>query len=377
MAMAENLTFQLVVAATRNFGIGRGKALPWRLPKDMAFFKDLTLRTKDPAKRNVVIMGRTTWESIPKTFRPLSGRVNVVLSRSAVSDENSSPAVNGQRQNVHVTTTDGVHFCSSLEAALAFLGEPSMKAGIEHIFVIGGGKVYREALKSSNCVAIHLTEIEQDVECDTFFPSLDPKQWQRWSSTVPQWDNGFRHSFLCYTPASLRGLPDLPPALPSKHEEYQYLDLVDDVIRTGCRREDRTGTGTFSKFGCQMRFNLRHSFPLLTTKRVFWRGVAEELLWFIGGETNARKLSDKGVKIWDGNGSREYLDRIGLTDREEMDLGPVYGFQWRHFGAKYSDMQRRLQVGKGVDQVAASLNRQIKKDSGGAPATSSHALEPL
>lgn len=80
---------------------------------------------------------------------------------------------------------------------------------------------YREALKSSNCTAIHVTEIEQDVECDTFFPALDPKHWQRWSSTVPQWDNGFRHSFLCYTPASLRSPPDLPPALPSRHEEYQ------------------------------------------------------------------------------------------------------------------------------------------------------------
>lgn len=143
MAMVENLTFQLVVAATRNLGIGKGKTLPWRLPKDMAFFKDLTLKTKDPTKRNVVIMGRTTWESIPAAFRPLPGRVNVVLTRSAVSDENSSQVLNGQGHSVQVTTSEGVHFCASLEAALGFLGKPSVKAGIEHIFVIGGGKVYR------------------------------------------------------------------------------------------------------------------------------------------------------------------------------------------------------------------------------------------
>jgi hypothetical protein len=87
-----------------------------------------------------------------------------------------------------------------------------------------------------------------------------------------------------------------------------------------------------------MRFNLRHTFPVLTTKRVFWRGVAEELLWFVAGHTNAKLLQDKGIHIWDGNGSRAYLDSIGLKDREEMDLGPVYGFQWRHFGAKYTDM---------------------------------------
>ena len=80
------------------------------------------------------------------------------------------------------------------------------------------------------------------------------------------------------------------------------------------------------------------SFPLLTTKRVFWRGVVEELLWFIKGSTNAKLLSDKGVHIWDANSSRAFLDSCGFTDREEGDLGPVYGFQWRHFGAKYINM---------------------------------------
>ncbi|CAO2617234.1 Thymidylate synthase [Lemmus lemmus] len=101
-------------------------------------------------------------------------------------------------------------------------------------------------------------------------------------------------------------------------------------MRCGFKKEDRTGTGTLSVFGMQARYNLRDEFPLLTTKRVFWKGVLEELLWFIKGSTNAKELSSKGVKIWDANGSRE------------GDLGPVYGFQWRHFG-DYS--------GQGVDQL--------------------------
>lgn len=124
----------------------------------------------------------------------------------------------------------------------------------------------------------------------------------------------------------------------TRHEEYQYLDLISEVMDSGNVKEDRTGTGTLSLFGRTMRFSLRESFPLLTTKRTFWRGVAEELLWFISGCTDARVLADKGVHIWDGNGSREYLDSIGLQDREVMDLGPVYGFQWRHFGAEYRTM---------------------------------------
>ena len=145
-----------------------------------------------------------------------------------------------------------------------------------------------------------------------------------------------------------------------RHEERQYLDLIDEVIRHGVYKKDRTGTGTFATFGASMRFNLRHSFPLLTTKRVFWRGVVEELLWFIAGSTNSKVLQEKGVHIWDGHGSRKYLDSIGLGHREEGDLGPIYGFQWRHFGAHYKDMHADYR-GAGVDQLT-ELIHTIKTD---------------
>lgn len=97
-------------------------------------------------------------------------------------------------------------------------------------------------------------------------------------------------------------------------------------------------------------------FPLLTTKRVFWRGVAEELLWFIKGSTNGKELSEKGVHIWDANGSRQFLDNLGFTGREEGDLGPVYGFQWRHFGAEYKDMHTDY-TGQGVDQLQDVIDK--------------------
>jgi len=141
-----------------------------------------------------------------------------------------------------------------------------------------------------------------------------------------------------------------------------------EVLTGVCKRKttnqnqtiDRTNVGTKSLFGKSMRYDLRKSFPLLTTKRVFWRGVVEELLWFVRGDTNAKNLSDKGVKIWDANGSRDFLDKRGLSHREEMDLGPVYGFQWRHFGAKYVDMHTDY-TGKGVDQLADCI-KKIKED---------------
>ncbi|XP_048269195.1 thymidylate synthase isoform X1 [Bombus terrestris] len=142
-----------------------------------------------------------------------------------------------------------------------------------------------------------------------------------------------------------------------EHEEYQYLNLIKKIIKEGTRKDDRTGVGTLSIFGTQMRFNLRDNvFPLLTTKRVFWRGVVEELLWFIRGSTNAKELSQKDVHIWDANSSREFLDSCGFTNRKEGDLGPVYGFQWRHYGAKYQNMDTDYS-GQGIDQLKQIIDK--------------------
>ena len=157
------------------------------------------------------------------------------------------------------------------------------------------------------------------------------------------------------------------------HEEHQYLDLIRDILDRGEHRPDRTGTGTISIFAPpQLRFSLSRReknqegqeeeptpiLPLLTTKRVFLRAVLGELLWFISGSTSSAPLSEAGIKIWDGNGSREFLDKIGLGHREVGDLGPVYGFQWRHFGAEYVDA-RTDYTGKGVDQLREVLHKLI------------------
>lgn len=146
------------------------------------------------------------------------------------------------------------------------------------------------------------------------------------------------------------------PAAHPNLDEQQYLDLIERIIATGQRRADRTGTGTIGFFGVQMRYSLAdETFPLLTTKRTFFRGIVEELLWFIRGDTNANHLKERGVHIWDGNASREFLDSLGLSHREEGDLGPVYGFQWRHFGATYVDMHTDY-TGQGYDQLQTVVN---------------------
>ena len=146
-----------------------------------------------------------------------------------------------------------------------------------------------------------------------------------------------------------------------QHDEDQYLNLIKSVLDKGESRPDRTGTGTISLFAPpSLRFSLANStLPLITTKKTFLRGIIEELLWFVKGETDSTLLSKKGVKIWDGNGSKEFLEKRGLGHRRAGDLGPVYGFQWRHFGAEYVDADADYS-GKGVDQLREVIRKIIE-----------------
>lgn len=138
-------------------------------------------------------------------------------------------------------------------------------------------------------------------------------------------------------------------------EECQYLNQIKNIIETGHSANDRTNTGTKSIFGSQMRFNLlNNSFPLLTTKKMFMKGIVEELLWFLRGDTNSKNLENKGVSIWKGNSSREALDNLGFTDRQEGDCGPIYGFNFRHYGAQYKDCDTNY-TNCGYDQVKEVL----------------------
>jgi len=222
-------------------------------------------------------------------------------------------------------------------AALSGSGSASAVSDCESVLVIGGSHVFSQTLEDpelcSLCDVVHITSVDVDTateeSCDTLLSTsiIDNSDFFRqYATSGPMFDpkSGVRYSIQALTYPNYEAQTLLPPGSAVSHPELQYLDLVSTALQNGDFKPDRTGTGTLSIFGAHMRFDLRNSIiPLLTTKRTFWRGVVEELLWFISGSTNANDLHRRGVKIWNENASRAFLDSIGLHEYPEGDLGPT------------------------------------------------------
>lgn len=379
----------VIFASNSSGGIGFRGELPWHLPRDLQRFRQVTSTTRDPTLRNAVVMGRKTWESIPPPHRPLMNRYNVILSGGK------------SWAWLNTTTMDNSTFAigsSSLEAALLKLQDDQQRHhhnnnnnnnslnGIESIFIIGGESLYREALSSSWCQRVYWTEVLDDtLPCDKFVDlgvlrenfrnvtttttdnrggvghHVDPIsnvkfRFHEFENRNPPPNSQQQHRRQFHSAVAAPVVTNTPPPTTNNAEEEQYLSLVERILRDGDGggnvRSDRTGVGTRSIFGHQMRFSLDNGkIPLLTTKCVFWRGIVDELMWMLRGSTDSKELSDRGVHIWDGNGSRAFLDFLGMTEREEGDLGPVYGHQWRHYNAPYVD-NHTLYHGQGVDQIS-------------------------
>ena len=174
--------FYITVACTKDGGIGQNEQIPWYLPPDLRYFQKMTTKTFDTSKRNAIIMGRNTWNSLPK--RPLLGRKNIVLTSS---------------NNVHEIVAQGAEVYKNLHEALDHLGNDET---IEKIFVIGGGKLYNEAIDHPMCKCIFATIIENDhnYEFDTFFPieKMKSERYYLYSSTPEMYYKDIRYSYVRY-----------------------------------------------------------------------------------------------------------------------------------------------------------------------------------
>lgn len=310
-----------------DIGIGNKGTIPWKAPTDLKFFKETTITAKK-GLQNAVIMGRVTFDSIG---RPLPGRINYVITRNEKLLNSSSAKV---------------QYCPHLQYALDAAGKNPL---VDKLFVIGGADIYQQAFTEwkDYIDTTYFTQVCTSNGCDRYIrESLITNTHYPPSIREHTEQNGTKLVFKEYHSIN-RG-------------EEEYLNLMRRILIDGDPRKNRTGIDTISTFGERMVFDITNRIPFLTTKRLAWKTMLRELLWFISGDTNNKTLNAKGVHIWDGNSTREYLDSVGLKDRPEGDLGPVYGFQWRHFGAEYYDC-RTDYTGKGVDQLA-NVVKLIKED---------------
>lgn len=317
----------LIAAVDSKWGIGKSGRLPWRIKKDMDYFTNVT-KTAKPNKINAVIMGKNTWNSIPPKFRGLDDRYNVVISKSLTQETLDINNKTGSNCYVADSFDASINLCKTLK-------------NIGDIYVIGGASVYKEALHKGILDEIHITHIKKSYDCDTFFPFEEYSRLKNKDA-------------LCYREIDHDKLTNCDVELEFKKELYEntgeikYLNLLSDILENGELRETRNAK-TYSLFGPQIEFDLSDGFPLLTTKKVFFKGIIEELLFFLRGDTDTNILSNKGVRIWEPNTTKEFLDGRGLK-YDVGDIGPMYGFQWRHFGTEYHGMSHNYD-GIGYDQL--------------------------
>lgn len=323
------MKYSVIAAYDNTRGLGSKGSMAWYLPPDLKRFRDIT-------KNHIVIMGRKTWLSLPDKFKPLPNRVNVILSSTMKIWQ--GPA--------------DVHICNSKESLDILLNDLHAIKPEREIFFIGGADIYSMAINQYSIDKYYLTEVYQDYECDVFFPQIPVDRYTLKNSQIHH-EKDIIYRFMDY---------ELKPKdeLPKIHSECQYFDLAKKILTEGKYRKERTGVGTLSIFDQKLTFdNIDQEFPLLTSKRVFWRGVCKELTdLFLKGKSDAKILQTQGIKIWDGNSNRKYLDSIGQPDREEGDLGEFYGVQWKHWGVDYKDCKTDY-TGQGFDQIE-DVVKQIK-----------------
>ena len=320
----------LIVAIDQCGGIGLGNDIVWNLADDMRRFRTLTMGGH-------VIMGRNTYRSIPIKHRPLEGRVNIVLSNTLTRED----------------VEDDVHIVKSFSDALALSYKIDNTA---ECWIIGGEQVYLEALNSNTVTRIELTEVMFRYPCSKMFPCHLLHDY-----TVTKYEDVSTHRYftLKHEPESQLYKSRFTWITPHLYQgEFGYLRLLQQMVNranNGEWRETRNGLTT-SSFSHTLKCDLSCGFPLLTTKRMFWSGIVKELLFFLKGSTDATILSRQKVRIWDANTTREFLDQRGLDDYKVGDMGPMYGWQWRHFGAAYGGCNKDY-TGEGYDQLRYLLTK--------------------
>lgn len=355
MTMNINLIVAHTFKKTPNgqYGIGIKNKLPWNIKDDLIHFKKITTlvpNDKNIKYVNAVVMGRKTWDSLPSNYKPLPNRINIIITRQDLNINNKNTII-----------SDWENFESSIiNYQDKYNSENIENIMINEIFIIGGQQIYNLALKTKRISKLYITEVYKNIQCDTFINDYLNKDHTDINinkfalSEVSKFKSVDENIYRFLTYYNIKNFDNVK--LPCNitwinREEKEYLKVMNDILENGIEREDRTGTGTISTFGNQLKFNLRDTFPISTTKRMFLRGIFEELKLYLTGKTDNKILQDKNIHIWDGNTSREFLDKRGLSHYPEGDMGETYGFNMRHYGGEYKGCNVSYDSTNGFDQL--------------------------
>ena len=328
------MNLNVIVAYCNKYGIGNKNTIPWKLKDDLKHFKNITT---NGVGKNIVIMGRNTWESIPETFKPLINRYNFVLSSKKEFND-----------------SDKVDFISStFENMIKYIECEKELFSNSKIFIIGGEMLYKYIMDKyiSEINTLYITEIYSEIECDRVFPKIDNNIFKIKEVSNFKKENELNFRYLTYEKKTNN------TDFYINKEELNYKNMIKNILDNGLKRDDRTGVGTISVFApLSMKYNLEDTFPLCTLKRGFFRAVFEELILYIRGQTDNNILKEKNIHIWDGNTTREFLDKRGLTELPEGDMGETYGFNMRHYGGKYINCKTNYEKDNGFDQLNYVIN---------------------
>ena len=368
----------IIMATTSEGGYALKGGLVRRCPEDMAIFRKKTLG-------KIVVMGRSTFESMGS--KPLPGRYNIVVSKSwnpfaktasnalyGTNTFDGTDALYGTNANCLEQASDTITVVSSIEQLCQLLTVLLLESyrSLADVWVIGGGTLIKSLIKHLNTYigSLHLTVFDkcgdESLESDQWirFPTFD---YELVETTKIQSGNIYHYDMK--QPISVQRIPiqciDLLLTLDTNKctapsIEDAYLSLGERLLKS-CTRTTRN-SNTKSLFGERLEHDLAHGFPLLTTKRMFWKGICEELLFFLRGETDTMALRNKGVKIWDGNTTKEFQESVGLGHLRENLMGPMYGYQWRFFGQPYdctSGQPQQLDMAQDMAQDVAQATRNF------------------
>jgi len=344
------MKFSLIACIDNTNGIGKDNNIPWNFSKDLTYFKKITTTNLDNTKINIVIMGNNTYKSIPDKYKPLPDRLNIILSRSVASTEKLP---NLKTIDKILNDNEAIYFSEYINLLL-YLNKN--KNHINEVFIIGGNFIYELFLKLRIISTLYITKIEDySFDCDI---NLDIEKYQKQFKLTEQnikYDKNKNNKIL-----NVHKLNFCKYEYVNK-EEIKYLKTINKILKNGVYNLDRTNVGTLSIFGKSFSYDIRnYRLPLFTHRKMFIRGIIEELLFFISGKTDTTILENKNVNIWKGNTSREFLDSRGLAHFKVGDMGAGYSFQLRHFGANYINADTNYN-GQGFDQLQYIINL-IKTD---------------